>query len=214
MCYKKGFEAKKRVLIADDDAISRRVLRRVLNREYDVLEAENGMEALDILDENPDIAAVLLDLHMPLMDGFELLDIIRGDEEFCHLPVLALSAADVNEAKEQVINAGADDFLIKPIAPGVVLHRLKTAILLQNMPEQDAQRLLDMLPFGIWLFDGTTGCRIYANQTAREVIVPDSRDGSSFDGLIGSSEATEFRIKDVEWKGRQGKLVVSRKWEA
>ena len=162
MCFEEGYEAKKKVLVADDDGINRRVLRRILSREYQVVEACNGQEALEMLSEDGSIAAVLLDLHMPVMDGYELLDVIRSDEKLYQLPVLALTAADANTAKEQVIRAGADDFLIKPVAPSVMLRRLETAILLQSSPDQGAAKILDALPFGVWLFDETTGQRIYA----------------------------------------------------
>lgn len=96
MCFEEGYEAKKKVLVADDDGINRRVLRRILSREYQVVEACNGQEALEMLSEDGSIAAVLLDLHMPVMDGYELLDVIRSDEKLYQLPVLALTAADAN----------------------------------------------------------------------------------------------------------------------
>lgn len=85
MCFEEGYEAKKKVLVADDDGINRRVLRRILSREYQVVEACNGQEALEMLSEDGSIAAVLLDLHMPVMDGYELLDVIRSDEKLYQL---------------------------------------------------------------------------------------------------------------------------------
>lgn len=146
MCFEEGYEAKKKVLVADDDGINRRVLRRILSREYQVVEACNGQEALEMLSEDGSIAAVLLDLHMPVMDGYELLDVIRSDEKLYQLPVLALTAADANTAKEQVIRAGADDFLIKPVAPSVMLRRLETAILLQSSPDREPPRFWTRCP--------------------------------------------------------------------
>lgn len=166
MYFGEGFEEKKKVLIADDDAINRRVLRRILSREYEVAEASNGQEALELLHADPSIAAVLLDVHMPLMDGYEMLDVIRRDEKLYQMPVLAMTAADVNTAKERVLRAGADDFLIKPVAPSVMLRRLETAILLQNLPDQGAAKILDALPCRVWLFDAATGKRLYANRQA------------------------------------------------
>lgn len=166
MYFGEGFEEKKKVLIADDDAINRRVLRRILSREYEVAEASNGQEALELLHADPSIAAVLLDVHMPLMDGYEMLDVIRRDEKLYQMPVLAMTAADVNTAKERVLRAGADDFLIKPVAPSVMLRRLETAILLQNSPDQGAAKILDALPCRVWLFDAATGKRLYANRQA------------------------------------------------
>lgn len=211
MCFEEGYEAKKKVLVADDDGINRRVLRRILSREYQVVEACNGQEALEMLSEDGSIAAVLLDLHMPVMDGYELLDVIRSDEKLYQLPVLALTAADANTAKEQVIRAGADDFLIKPVAPSVMLRRLETAILLQSSPDQGAAKILDALPFGVWLFDETTGQRIYANRKAAALDVPETVGLTPFDGFIAFTKETggpSCTVADMEWKGRRAKLVT------
>lgn len=211
MCFEEGYEAKKKVLVADDDGINRRVLRRILSREYQVVEACNGQEALEMLSEDRSIAAVLLDLHMPVMDGYELLDVIRSDEKLYQLPVLALTAADANTAKEQVIRAGADDFLIKPVAPSVMLRRLETAILLQSSPDQGAAKILDALPFGVWLFDETTGQRIYANRKAAALDVPETVGLTPFDGFIAFTKETggpSCTVADMEWKGRRAKLVT------
>ena len=211
MCFEEGYEAKKKVLVADDDGINRRVLRRILSREYQVVEACNGQEALEMLSEDRSIAAVLLDLHMPVMDGYELLDVIRSDEKLYQLPVLALTAADANTAKEQVIRAGADDFLIKPVAPSVMLRRLETAILLQSSPDQGAAKILDALPFGVWLFDETTGQRIYANRKAAALDVPETVGLTPFDGFMAFAKETggpSCMVADMEWKGRRAKLVT------
>ncbi len=211
MCFEEGYEAKKKVLVADDDGINRRVLRRILSREYQVVEACNGQEALEMLSEDGSIAAVLLDLHMPVMDGYELLDVIRSDEKLYQLPVLALTAADANTAKEQVIRAGADDFLIKPVAPSVMLRRLETAILLQSSPDQGAAKILDALPFGVWLFDETTGQRIYANRKAAALDVPETVGLTPFDGFMAFTKETggpSCTVADMEWKGRRAKLVT------
>lgn len=211
MCFEEGYEAKKKVLVADDDGINRRVLRRILSREYQVVEACNGQEALEMLSEDGSIAAVLLDLHMPVMDGYELLDVIRSDEKLYQLPVLALTAADANTAKEQVIRAGADDFLIKPVAPSVMLRRLETAILLQSSPDQGAAKILDALPFGVWLFDETTGQRIYANRKAAALDVPETVGLTPFDGFMAftkESGGPSCTVADMEWKGRRAKLVT------
>lgn len=211
MCFEEGYEAKKKVLVADDDGINRRVLRRILSREYQVVEACNGQEALEMLSEDGSIAAVLLDLHMPVMDGYELLDVIRSDEKLYQLPILALTAADANTAKEQVIRAGADDFLIKPVAPSVMLRRLETAILLQSSPDQGAAKILDALPFGVWLFDETTGQRIYANRKAAALDVPETVGLTPFDGFMAFTKETggpSCTVADMEWKGRRAKLVT------
>ncbi len=208
MCFEQGFDEKKKILIADDDAINRRALRRILSREYDVAEAGDGQEALEMLYEDPDIAAVLLDLHMPLIDGYELLDVIRKDERLYQLPVLALTAADANAAKEQILQAGADDFLIKPVAPSVMLRRLETAILLQNTQDSDAVRLLALVPFALWLFDGATGRQLYANEKAEKLDAAGPAGRKTFGRLAESPVSDGCRVSEILWKGRRAKLVT------
>lgn len=133
---------KPKVIVADDDAINRRILNRILMSDYQVLEAVNGQAALDILHETEDIKAVLLDLHMPVLDGYEFLDLVRRDPEYDHLPILAVTAADSSMAKSQVLSMGADDFLEKPVVPDVVLKRLETALSLQKALQESHYDLM------------------------------------------------------------------------
>ena len=98
---------KQTILIVEDQMINRAILKKILSVEYNVLEAENGAAALDILTvQNKKVNAILLDLVMPVMDGYEFLVRIRNTE-FEDLPVIVLTGETGNEAEQQVLDSGA-----------------------------------------------------------------------------------------------------------
>lgn len=123
---------KIKVLVVDDKQINRAILRKILADEYFVLEAENGKVALDLIENTEGISAVLLDMKMPVMDGYEFLEIIRKSDKYTSLPVLAITAATDEDSELRALRLGVDDFLEKPISPQVVLRRLKNATRLQQ----------------------------------------------------------------------------------
>ena len=92
-------QQRKTILIVDDGEINRAMLRRILAAEYDTMEAENGAKALRLLEGNPYIDAVVLDLLMPVMDGFQLLNKMRSDERTIEIPVIVTSQSDVKSEK-------------------------------------------------------------------------------------------------------------------
>ena len=105
------------VLIVDDDFINRKLITTLLKKHTDLIgnmvEAENGSEALSILRGDNSINMILLDIMMPILDGKEFLKIFRSDEENNGVPIIVLSTDDTQ--RTTVYNYGADDFLLKPI---------------------------------------------------------------------------------------------------
>ncbi len=109
------FHAKK-ILLVDDDARNVFALAKILkDRGMDVIKAENGKMALDMLDVYPDIDVVLMDIMMPEMDGYEAMRRIRAQSKYKTLPVIALTAKAMKEDKQKCIVAGASDYITKPI---------------------------------------------------------------------------------------------------
>lgn len=106
----------KRILIVDDKAASRELLHTVLERQgYAVSEAANGKEALEkVRAEAPDL--VLLDLQMPIRNGYEVLDELRKDAAYATLPVIALTASAMQGDREKALAAGFTGYLAKPVA--------------------------------------------------------------------------------------------------
>ena len=93
MIRSKQIQRPQMVLVVDDQEIFRDSLKVILEDDYDVITAENGAQALDLMRENSKILSiVLLDLIMPVMDGFEVLRTVREDEELCKIPIIVLTA--------------------------------------------------------------------------------------------------------------------------
>jgi putative two-component system response regulator len=116
-----------KVLVVDDDFINRKLIQALLKRHNElvgeVLEADNGSEALKVLKKHPDVNLVLLDILMPVLDGKEFLKIFRTDPENSRIPVIVLSTDDTQ--KTTVKSLGAEDFIIKPIAEDKLIERIR-----------------------------------------------------------------------------------------
>ncbi|CAH2031644.1 response regulator [Trichlorobacter ammonificans] len=106
----------KKVLIVDDDMRNIFSLSSALaEKDMIILEAENGREALRQLDQHPDVNLVLMDIMMPEMDGYEAMRAIRADNRFRNLPIIALTAKAMKGDREECLNAGASDYIPKPV---------------------------------------------------------------------------------------------------
>ncbi|MBF0138834.1 MAG: response regulator [Magnetococcales bacterium] len=116
----------KTILVVDDDMRNTRVLARMLERkELRVLTAGTGKEALEVMAEHPEIDAVLMDIMMPVMDGFEAMRCIRQNPMYPNLPIIALTAKAMEEDRKQCLSAGANDFLAKPVDMNKLLAMLQ-----------------------------------------------------------------------------------------
>ena len=117
----------RRVLIADDDRMIRLIVKMLLEKEgYKVLEAENGAIAMETARrEHPDL--MLVDLQMPDMDGFQVVEMIRGDMNLRTIPVLVLTAETSSAVETRVLEMGADDYVVKPFEPEVLISRVRAA---------------------------------------------------------------------------------------
>ena len=125
--------AQKQVLIVEDNEINRMMLREILSSEYSVLEAENGQAALDVLKTNrADISLILLDIVMPVMDGYTFLSIIKADAVYSAIPVIVTTQSDRESDEVAALSHGAADFVAKPYKPQVILHRVASIIHLRE----------------------------------------------------------------------------------
>ena len=124
MIKPKQIERPKLVLIVDDIEINRDALEVILEDDYNLLSAENGEEALDIMHRYADeLSIVLLDLNMPVMNGYEVMEHMWADERLKHIPVIVLTAD--KSAELQALQLGAADFITKPFdIPEVILTRV------------------------------------------------------------------------------------------
>ena len=114
-----------KVLVADDNPVSRELIREVLGSDdCQVLEAADGKEALERARlTHPDV--VLLDVQMPVMDGFSVLHQLRQDPRCASLPVAAITAYAMRGDRERALAAGFDDYITKPIHPAGIRNSVE-----------------------------------------------------------------------------------------
>ena len=118
--------ADKRVLIVDDDMRNIFALTAILERyKMAVLYAENGKEGIETLKKNPQVNIVLMDIMMPEMDGYETMREIRKNPRFRSLPIIALTAKAMKGDREKCIEAGASDYITKPVEPEQLISLMR-----------------------------------------------------------------------------------------
>jgi len=116
----------RKVLIVDDDARNIFALTSLLeNQDIDVVSATNGLTAIDIIEGIPDLSLVLMDIMMPEMDGYETMRKIRQDPKFRTLPILALTAKAMKGDREKCLEAGASDYIAKPVNTDQLLSLMR-----------------------------------------------------------------------------------------
>jgi diguanylate cyclase (GGDEF)-like protein len=132
-------------LIVDDDAINREVMRRYLRSlgYTNITMAENGKQALDILAQQS-FDLVLLDISMPVLNGHQVLEIMKRQEQYRHIPVVMVSALDENERIASCIEVGAEDYITKPVDHTILRARVNACLerkRLRDQEEYNRQRL-------------------------------------------------------------------------
>lgn len=134
---------KRKILIVEDQEINRIILCNILEDDYDLLQACNGLEALNLLRScKEDISLILLDLTMPVMDGYEFLDNLKKDPLMSAVPVIITTSNDSSEDEIRCLANGASDFVTKPYNPEVVRHRIASIIHLR-----ESSAMLNMLEY-------------------------------------------------------------------
>lgn len=117
------------VLVIDDNAVNRKILCKLLSQEYLTIEANNGQMALDKLSEcYNDVVAILLDIIMPVMDGYAFLDIMKQKEVYHNIPIVVITGNSGNENEIKALQHGAWDFVSKPYNADIIKFRLKNVI--------------------------------------------------------------------------------------
>jgi len=113
-------------LLVDDDARNIFALSSVLERRgMIVLAATTGKDAIDLIESTPDLAIVLMDIMMPEMDGYQTIEVIREKPPFRRLPIIALTAKAMKGDREKCLEAGASDYLAKPVNTEQLLSALR-----------------------------------------------------------------------------------------
>ena len=121
---------KQKILIVDDSEMNRAILTGILDDGYDFLEAENGLQALDVLRAHRDISLVLLDIVMPKLDGFGVLSVMGEQHWIDQTPVIMISAESDSMLVERAYQLGATDYISRPFDKSVVRRRVINTLML------------------------------------------------------------------------------------
>jgi len=177
---------KQKILIVDDSEINRSILSDILGDEYDIFEASDGVEAIEMIKKyNVEISAVLLDILMPRKDGFEVLREMNHRGWIDSMPVIIISAETGSKQVEQAYNLGATDFISRPFDALIVHRRVVNTVLLYakqrkllnlvidqvNEKEHLSNMLVDVLSHIVEFRNGESGQHIVHIRTFTEVML-------------------------------------------
>ena len=127
---------RRKILIIEDNEWNRALLAEILSSEYDTLEAENGKAGLEILEkEKEKISLIRLDIRMPVMDGYEFLDVVKNNPELAAIPVIVTTQSEGENDELEALEHGATDFVSKPYKAQVILCRVASMIHLRENAE-------------------------------------------------------------------------------
>ena len=135
---------KRKVLVVEDEFINQQILGNIISSTYEPVYASNGKEALDILKSGEHISLVLLDLNMPVMDGYQFMDAIKEIPSLVHIPIIVLTSE--KSAEIQSLQLGAQDFILKPYdMPEIIMARISRSIKLDEETAMIAKTARDPL---------------------------------------------------------------------
>lgn len=124
---------QKKILVVEDNEMNRKLLVTILSSKYQVLEAEHGQEALEVLKMyKEEISLILLDIVMPVMDGYTFLSIMKADSAYASIPVIVTTQNDGESDEVAALTLGATDYVVKPYKPQIILHRIASIIHLRE----------------------------------------------------------------------------------
>ena len=124
---------KNRILIVEDQEINRMLLAEIISSKYEVVEAENGRVAMEILErESARIALILLDLVMPVMTGYEVLEQMKQNPDYDAIPIIITTSSGSLEDELRALSSGATEFITKPYQPEILLRRIESILKLQE----------------------------------------------------------------------------------
>lgn len=166
------------VLVADDMVVSRKLIKTHLGSRYNVIEAKNGLEVVDIL-KNPtnQISCILLDMLMPVMDGAKVLEFMRENGLLDTIPVIVITAISNADGKLACYQAGASEIIEKPYDPKILVNRVENCVRLSNKMREALEAatqsagessiflttVLDSLPQAVFVFGNLTRKIEYCN---------------------------------------------------
>jgi diguanylate cyclase (GGDEF)-like protein len=135
---------KGKILVADDSAAMRLAIKDALQKDYDIIEAENGLQVLELVAKHPDILCIIMDLTMPYLDGFKATHTLKSNFSTYHIPIIILTSQIAIDDMVNAVQMGADDYTKKPF-DAVELHA-RIAMNLRRAERDQSSNPLTKLP--------------------------------------------------------------------
>ena len=186
LCIGKGtMSEKEKILIADDSAMNRAILTEMLGDGYEILEAENGRQAVSIMQTNVDIDLLLLDIMMPEMDGFDVLAMMNKYHWIDDIPVIMISAENTSSYVERAYDLGATDYISRPFDMAIVRRRVINTLMLYAKQkrlvrlvaeqvyekEKSSSTMINILSHIVEFRNGESGLHVLHIQTATDILL-------------------------------------------
>ena len=176
---------KEKILIADDSAMNRAILTEMLGDGYEILEAENGRQAVSIMQTNVDIDLLLLDIMMPEMDGFDVLAMMNKYHWIDDIPVIMISAENASSYVERAYDLGATDYISRPFDMAIVRRRVINTLMLYAKQkrlvrlvaeqvyekEKSNSTMINILSHIVEFRNGESGLHVLHIQTATDILL-------------------------------------------
>ncbi|SLM31352.1 GGDEF:Response regulator receiver [Desulfamplus magnetovallimortis] len=180
------------ILIVDDERFNLNILQDLLDPQYDIMVAKNGSQALKRAAASPPPDLILLDIMMPAMDGYEVLERLKADNRTKEIPVIFITAMGDSIEEAKGLELGAADYIIKPFSPPVVTARIRTQLNLKWSLERERQLNRKLSQLNDTLAD--------KNEKLHEFNVI-LKNMASYDGLTGIPNRRRFdEFLDQEWQ--------------
>ena len=186
LCIGKGtMSEKEKILIADDSAMNRAILTEMLGDGYEILEAENGRQAVSIMQTNIDIDLLLLDIMIPEMDGFDVLAMMNKYHWIDDIPVIMISAENASSYVERAYDLGATDYISRPFDMAIVRRRVINTLMLYAKQkrlvrlvaeqvyekEKSNSTMINILSHIVEFRNGESGLHVLHIQTATDILL-------------------------------------------
>ena len=151
---------RQQILIVDDEEVNRTILSLMFDADYDILEASNGMEAIEVIERDKNIAMILLDVIMPVMDGFGVLDYMKEKALLDEIPVILITSMTPQESEEKAYEYGIADVMHKPFESNIIKRRANNIIELYQSKQNLEIRLKER--------EATIRCLLYTSPSPRD----------------------------------------------
>jgi len=123
---------KAKILVVDDIPENIHTLKNLLKEEYSIIASTSGEKAIGLVKKDPSIDLIILDILMPQMDGYEVCQILKADENTKHIPIVFVTSLNDIRSEEKGLSLGASDYIHKPINPLLTLNRVALHIKLKR----------------------------------------------------------------------------------